>query len=92
MQIFYLWVSEVAIIVSTAVLHHHSSSLQHRSHSFRLLSSPHCDGAYFNQPDPGSTWSQLNALHTLKAQHTQNTLKPLYLIKCVVAAAAASYL
>lgn len=61
-------------IVSIAVLHHHSSSLQQRSHSFHLLSFPHCCGDHFNQPDPGSTWSQLNAFLSLTyTKHIKGT-------------------
>lgn len=57
--------SNCAIIVTIAIAHHYNGSIQHRSHSFHLLSSPHCGGDHFNQPDPGSTWSQLNAFHAL---------------------------
>lgn len=74
--------SDCAIIVSVALLHHHSSSLQYRSHSFHLLSFPHCCGDRFNQPDPGSTWSQLNAF---LCSTYKNTPKALYFIKCVAA-------
>ncbi|KAM7382479.1 hypothetical protein PAMP_002206 [Pampus punctatissimus] len=44
-----------------------NNGLQHKSHSFYLLSSPHCDNDRFNQPDPVSAWSQLILFHRVKA-------------------------
>lgn len=44
-----------------------------------LLTFPHCRGDHLDQPDPGSTWSHLNAF---QCSSYRNTPKALCLIKC----------